>query len=137
MSEENDLLDSHDNASLSAMMLGNLKQTAPWKKFIGIIFMILGGLGAIFGLVAVFASPLAGLISLILYGVYFYLGLLLFQIGSGFSSASSNDLESAFAKQKTFWMIFGILMIISIVFVIVALVAGGSMMGSVNPSAFR
>lgn len=105
-------------------------------QFLGILFMILGGLGFIGSIISLFASPLAGLINLIIIGIYFYLGLLLFQSGNSYSSFSKTnsvgDLEASIAKQQKYWMIMGILVIVSIVFVIISLVAGGAMIASLR-----
>lgn len=124
-----------DGNQVTAKMKKELKETAPWMKFMGILMMIaigLGILGMLFALIYTF--HIIVLISLLVYIGMFYIGLVLFNVGNGYSnyvaSGSISALEKAFTEQKKYWMIVGILTIIMILLYVVAIVIGYNMGGS-------
>jgi hypothetical protein len=132
-------METLDNGAISAQVqfspkaLSDLSSTTPWMKFLAILgfivtgFMLLASLG-IFAMASQLGAAFAGIgiFYLLFSGLYGYLSLLLFQQASNIRSyLVVNDIftmETYFAKQKTFWMIIGIMVLVSIIFTIVFLV---------------
>mgnify|MGYP000277116009 CR=1 FL=1 len=138
------LLDSnYEEGGVSGSMKSSIQGTAPWMKFLGILFMVIGGLYTIAGFLALLASPLIGLLTLAMCGLYIYMGYLIFKAGSDYSSFVSTNsissLESSLKNQKTWWMITGILTIVAIVAGIGMFIFGLTMAGSAagDPEEFR
>ena len=125
-----DILDGTQETGITESMKASISGTAPWMKFMGVLFMIAGAIYVIVAIIAILASPLVGLITLAFCGLYIYLGYLIFRAGSDYSSYlasnSTHILEAAFANQKTWWKIMGILTIVGIVLGIAAGIFGAS-----------
>lgn len=114
---------SSGDANLTESMRANLREAFKWMKIVSIIQMVFIGLGALGGLLALMNNPAVGIVALGIYGLMFYVALLLFQSGQSFtnfeSTGSASNLEDCFAKQKQFWTIAGILLIVTIVLYII------------------
>ena len=127
---ENDTLDSPKNGSLSGVAIANAKATAPWMKFISIFMLVLLGLGAIGAIFSLIAMPAVGLIYLLVIGFMIYWNIQLLSMGSALSNFANaggdNFLEQFFAKQKTFYLICGIILILYIVLFLIAIFTGAS-----------
>ena len=126
-----DLLDNTQNmesGEITPNMKESMRGTAPWMKFLGVLFMVLGGIYGIFALIALFASPGAGIIALAVTALYIYMGYLMFKSGSDYSSfvntSNTSTLESSLKNQKNYWMIMGILMIVALVISFGAIIFG-------------
>lgn len=121
----------NDNSQLSPKILDDLKATAPWLKFVGTTGIVIAIL--YFIIVMVLQSELqangnGGLVGVLVAAIImFFLYLMLLQYGQNLgkfiSTRDTKELEQAFAKQRTFWMVAGIMMILALVFVVIAVIA--------------
>jgi hypothetical protein len=119
-----------------------LAATRPWVRlcsvmgFIGAGLMILAGLGLIAGGAltssssrAVGAQSFVGVMYIVMSLLYLVPSLKLWKYGTAIlhlmSTNSAADLEQALEQQRGFWKFVGILVMISIGFMIVAMVIGG------------
>jgi hypothetical protein len=145
MSTLDDSTIASNNNEISDIAINHLSGSAPWMKFIAILgfigsgFMIIGALMVIGqGAGTMPNAALIGVIYLVGGGAYGYVSVLLWQWANYISSfvltRDPRRLEAAFAKQKTWWMVVGVLTIVGIVLGIVfAAVAPGMY----NPDDFR
>ncbi|MEN8929434.1 MAG: DUF5362 family protein [Flavobacteriales bacterium] len=139
---DNLLDDNHnsDNSGITNNMKASMRATAPWMKFLGILFIVIGGIYSIISILAILGSPLGGLLSLAFSALYIYMGYLIFKSGSDYSSYVGNSntatLESALKNQKMWWTITGIMTAVVIVITIAALIFGGSMINELGGGRF-
>lgn len=120
----------HDN-QLSPKIMDDLKATAPWVRFIGIVGIVIAILYFLFALMANNSIPsdgTGGIVGLMVAAVImFALYLMLLQYGQNLSkfvaTKDIKSLEQAFAKQRTFWLIVGIMMIILLIFMVIGVIA--------------
>jgi len=120
------------NSSVSQAAVRAMKGAAPWMKFISITFFVLSLFMVIasFGLIMV--SFKIGLIFLLLTAIMIYTNVLLLGMGNSLSSYASSPaaefLDQFFKKCKTYFMIWGIFLIIYIVLILVVVITGGAVM---------
>ncbi len=108
-----------------------LRRTKGWTRFIGMLFIILGGGGVL----ASTSRSIRGLGAMagIIMVVYGLMGALYLVAGAklrGFSSAvqrlmysaQERDLEDALDRQRSFWVFIGVLMLILLVVGIIAVI---------------
>ncbi len=115
------------NSGLSAKAKEHLKGAAPWMKFVGVFFIVIGALDmlAVLGMFAMgMPFHVSMLIGITLIGLIIYCGLLVLRTGNAYGnyihSNSSDHLEKAFFAQKQYWMILGILIILFLLLLIVS-----------------
>jgi len=124
-------------------MLGSLKATRPWVKFIaivwfvGVAFMVVFGLAMITGMYTGFSMPgfptllgrVFGAFYIVMALVYVMPALYLYRYAkaiAGFQTASvMTSFENVLKQQKSFWKYFGIFIIV--VLVLYVLFIGGFM----------
>jgi hypothetical protein len=121
------------SGAVSDVAFESMRSTIPWIKFIAITGFILLGFGVISTLYQIATSygymrymGWTYVIYLVLGAVFFFLNLFLFQYANNLAhftrSKQSFDLELALEKQKTFYIISAILLIVYILVVIIALI---------------
>lgn len=130
------------NSSISPRMRATLAGLAPWLRFIGIVGLVISILALVFTLIMIVAgssilamSQVPGMaalpgffffIYLVIFGFSAYMYYLLFQAGVKLKRFAQVDdqiaLEEAFAKQKTFWTIVGVFMIIYLAIIAIAFI---------------
>ncbi|CAN5175193.1 hypothetical protein BH09BAC1_BH09BAC1_30520 [soil metagenome] len=136
------ILDQNISAegTVTPSMRGAYATMSPWLRFIGICGMI-GSVIYFIGILALLATgarafaalgafgsaPTALLLFILLFaGLMFYLSLLLYQSGGRMKAfVQYNDviaLEQAVLKQKTYWLILGVLLAIYLVIIVLAIV---------------
>lgn len=130
---------------ISGEMIEALRGTKGWVLLFGILsligagFMVLGGIGMIFGSAFMGAAGAAkggppaavfammGVFYLIFAVIYIFPGWLLIKysnaIGRLVGSGQAHDMEDALHQQRKFWKFLGVLMIVMMVLGIVAVVA--------------
>lgn len=122
-------LDSTNNA-ISQAAIKAMKGTAPWMKFIAITFFVLSLFMVIGSFGAIFISFKIGLLYLAITGIMIYTNVLLLGMGNSLGSYSSSPsgefLDQFFKKCKTYFMIWGIFLIIYIVLILVVVITGGA-----------
>lgn len=114
---ENDNVLDNDQANggqISAAAKQNLQAAATWVKVVAILAFIGGGLSAIFALIAIFGSPLVGIIQLLLVGAYIYINILLFKKASAIS-VGTLDMDSFSENFLKYWKYTVIMIIASFV----------------------
>ncbi len=104
---------------ITPKMRADLKGAAPWMKFVGIFYIIIGGLGALIPLILMTqVFDISLVVMLAMFALFIYLATLVLKMGTQYSvfldNLNSASLERAFAAQKKFWMITGILIILGI-----------------------
>ncbi len=134
-----------DNGGVTQGVVNQLARTKGWTRFIGVLVIIMGVIimlaaimgGAFLGqLTGSFGIPsqaggfVAGIVA-----VYFVIGGLYLVVGIKLNSFSStvarliysgrqSDLEDALDRQRSFWLLVGILSIILIIASLIGLLAG-------------
>lgn len=130
---------------ITGEMIDALRGTKGWVLLFGILtligagFMVLGGIGMVFGSAfmgaaggarggppaAVFAGM--GVVYLIMAVIYVFPGWFLIKyssaIGRLVSSGQAHDMEDALHAQRKFWKLVGVLMIVMMVLGIVGVIA--------------
>lgn len=116
-----------------------LRSTGNWMRFIAIVylilagFMALGSIGMIIGagtLTEQMPMPipssaiLGGSVAFLIFiGLFFYISIKLLQAGEGFRTyADTNStaaLEKGFVQHKSYWLIMGVITIITLVLMLV------------------
>ena len=111
------------NSDIEQKVITNCKDMNGWIKFLGITAIIGGGLYAI------------SIIGLIIAWLPIWMGVILLKVANGSREIADGKAESIgdmFASLKTFFILSGVLTIISIVFsVIWMLVMGIAMIGGI------
>jgi hypothetical protein len=115
------------NSDIEQKVITNCKDMNGWIKFLGITAIIGGGLYAI------------SIIGLIIAWLPIWMGVILLKVANGSREIADGKAESIgdmFASLKTFFILSGVLTIISIVFsVIWMLVMGIAMIGGIMGEA--
>jgi len=148
MSEEN-ILDANlnDGLSLGSADLANLRTSAKWAKFLGIVGFVFTGLMIVISLVMMFAmgslmseiDELSGVggvggvafgaLYLVLAIPYFFLSLFLYRFGTrtsqGVRSSDMPSISMGFEQLSKFFSVSGILMAILIGFYVLIILLGG------------
>jgi len=135
------------NGVLTGQMLGYLKESSPWLRFIGIIGYISFGIICLTAVISFFAviaaggidipglgflSGVMGVVVLLVYGltavIIFFPAHFTFKFGAYlnayFNSYAANDLETAFKNNKSLWLFYGILMIIYLAVIALSIIIG-------------
>lgn len=118
-----------------------MQQTRPWVLLFAVLAFIATGLVGLYmllSMVTMLKAPLAGMMSLLIFGIYGaiygYMGMLLLKYSSACDKFSRSkklgDLELALEAQRNFWKFAGILALIGIglgllAFLITMFVVGG------------
>ncbi len=125
-----------EDPQITPRMREAMQGASPWMKIIGILFLVIGGLYALSGLLALFASPIAGIVALAVAAVFIFCGINVLKGGNAFGSYAVTgnvaEAEKGMEGLKDFFMIYAIFMITAIVLgIIMYLTVGtmGSMMG--------
>lgn len=124
---------SHSGGGVdSQRIVRAMQQTRPWVLLFAILAFIatgLVGLNMIVGVITMLKAPLAGIMSLLIFGIYGaiygYMGMVLLKYASACDkfvrSKKLDDLESALEAQRNFWKFAGILALIGIGLAILAI----------------
>ena len=130
---------------ITGAMIDALRGTKGWVLLIGILsfigtaFMILGGVGMLFGSAFMGAAggraggpPAAmiagmGVVYLVMAVVYIFPGLFLIKyssaIGRLLGSGQAQDMEDALIQQRKFWKFMGVFFVIFLVLMVVGIIA--------------
>lgn len=132
------------NSEISPKAVDDFKASAPWMKFIailGFIFAVLAIIGALMVLSVGNGVPGVGFIAvmyLVFGGLYGYVSYLLWQwatnVGNYGLTRDPRQLETAFAKQKAWWMTVGIITIVAFFLGIIMAIAAPNIF---RPEDFR
>jgi hypothetical protein len=142
---ENQIINSEEK-TLSESMIQNIKETAPWMKFLAIMSFIGAGLIFIVSIYLLskssemkyayyygdsYEDPTIAAICFIVAAIIMcVLGAYVYKSAKGYSefctSSDVNSLETAFLMQKKYWKAVGILTIIYISLVIVLSILSAS-----------
>lgn len=130
--------------NITGEMIEALRGTKGWVLLVGILsligagFMILGGVGMMFGSAFMGAAGGAGaapagmfvgigLLYVVLAVIYVFPGLFLIRyssaIGRLLSSGQAHDMEDALNHQRKFWKLIGVLILIMMVLMVVGMIA--------------
>lgn len=124
-------LDSTNN-DVSQVAVNAMKGAAPWMKFISITFFVFSLFMVIGSFVMLMANTTIGLIYLAFTAITIYTNVVLFGMGNSLSSfaasPSAQFLDQFFKKCRTYFMIWGIFLIIYLVLILVIIVTGGTIM---------
>jgi hypothetical protein len=109
------------NSAVEEKVTTNCKDMSGWIKFLGITAIIVGGLYAL------------SIIGIIIAWLPIWIGIILLRVATGSKEVAEGKIESLgemFGSLKTFFMLSGILTIISIVFSIIwFMIMGIAMIG--------
>ncbi len=118
------------NSTVSEIAVKAMRGAAPWMKFISITFFVLSLFMVIASFAMLMASTTAGLIYLAVTAVMIYANVLLLGMGNSLSSFAASPttefLDQFFKKCKTYFMIWGIFLIVYIVLILVVVISGGA-----------
>lgn len=139
MSEEFETLDDELSATseeISPTILKLAGEIAPWIKIIAIINLSLQVLGLIQSFAQGFDMGAIIFIPLLVAGIQIGLNLALLNWGNSMSQlskeGSSNSFAQAMLKQKNYWLFLGIVIILSISFMIITILFLNSAGGTFN-----
>lgn len=116
---------------LTGSMKANLKDAFSWMRTVAILSLIMSGILVLMMIWMFSVAPsrvaedlAVALVFWVIFGVLqVFLMITLFKAGAAYKSFlqtnSASDLEMAFAKQKQFWLITGILAIIGTFFFVI------------------
>ncbi len=131
-----------ERKSVNEYGLQQVRETVPWIRFVAITafltcLLFVAGVIFVIAMMPVEVSPVAIVFYGLQLGVIFLVSFTLWQYARHLDHFTqknrAHDLELAFAKQKIFWMISGILLIMFVVIMIVGLLAGGAAFMSLYP----
>ncbi len=155
--ENTDVLDSNlgdSNLGITPEIKMYLNEAAKWANFVAIVGFVLAGLYGIIALIGMFtgmsaASQMGGgggimigyLVFILIYcGILIMMSLYLYRFASNSKMAMANNnqmnLTASMQNLKRYFKLIGILIIVMLVFVILGLIFGLSMMGSIMNSGF-
>ncbi|MEX1193003.1 MAG: hypothetical protein WED10_12690 [Brumimicrobium sp.] len=117
--------------NMSSQARETLASASGWAKAMGIIGIVFSALGIIAGIVLLFASPLIGIIYLIIYAIFIYVWSLLVGQANSISSGVL-DMDKFAVNYKKFWQISVIILIVMFVLGIIAALVGQSMFSSIG-----
>lgn len=140
----------NNQPGVSPLAAQNMRATAPWMIFVGVMFLLSGAMMVLTGIAIFFGSDQYKSIDMenmfLLMGAFYLIGGLMF-VGCGillisggsklstFSKFPSHlGLESFTAKQKIFWVVMGAFWIVSIIMVIGVIAMAGRMASLVGNS---
>ena len=133
-------------AALTDKMLSYLRQASPWLRFVGIVGFIFTGFTALSGFSMIFmsgtmadtfnflgmggaASALNAFMIIIIFGsavILFFMSLYSYRFGEKIrrynNTGRDEDLELGFKNNKSYWKLYGIIMIVSLAFIVLAVV---------------
>ena len=134
-------------AALTEKMLLLLKEASPWIRFVGIVSIIFAVSTMVSGITTLAASSSAaqafdmmgmgelGTAVTVFMGLFIigagvitlFLGIYSFKFGdrikSYFNTGADADLEIAFKNSKSYWKLYGIIMIITLAFIALVIIA--------------
>ena len=130
--------------NITGEMIEAIRGTKPWVLLVGILsligagFMVLGGVGILFGSAFMGAAggegvPQPGMligmgVGYIIFAIiYIFPGLFLIRyssaIGRLLSSGQAQDMEDALNQQRKFWRLIGILVVVMMVIMVLGVIA--------------
>lgn len=133
-----------DVTTASDRLIESAAATRPWVMLVAIFLFFMVGLMLLFSLFILFsASDLGVATSASIFGtystmaaLYFALAYFLFKyakaLGRFLESEQTDDFEDAFEAQKSFWKLFGIILLISLVLgigMVVLVIFAGALAG--------
>lgn len=128
-----DVLDSGSKIqqiTVNARVSADLNTAATWAKFLSIFQIVILGLGMLGGIFILIASPLAGIITLGLYGFMMYTAIVLLRFGNSIknslTSSSQSEFEIAIQNLGLWFKIIGIMTIVIIALYIVMFIVIGT-----------
>ncbi len=96
------LLDSNEQQGeglkVTKYVINDLKTAAQWGNFLAIIQIIFIGLAMLMSLIALLASPIAGIIGLGIYGFMLYTAITLLQFGSRIKESLNSSKQTVFEQ---------------------------------------
>jgi ribose/xylose/arabinose/galactoside ABC-type transport system permease subunit len=133
---ENETLDNlgANGSGISTKAKADLKSAYSWVMVIAILGFIAGGLMALFGIFALVASVVSGLITIAMAAVYIYMAMLLLKQANAVKN-DTPDMETFASSYLMYWKIIVILLILSVLFVIISYFTVASQVSSV-PNQF-
>lgn len=116
------LLDSNEQQGeglkVTKYVINDLKTAAKWGNFLAIVQIIFIGLAMLLSLIALLASPIAGIIGLGIYGFMLYTAITLLQFGTrikeSLNSSKQTVFEQGIEKLGLWFKIMGIMTIVII-----------------------
>ncbi len=118
-----------------------LAKSKGWMKFLGVMGMIFPALGIVVSLGMMMVNPIVGIMTLAINGFSIWISFLLFSAGKKFDEAltlgSATAAEEGNRKLGTWFMVLGILLIVTIVIWALMFLFMGSMMTQMMMGGMR
>jgi len=118
-----EVLDNNQSSAvLTDQTIAHMKASSPWMTFLAVMAIISGSFMALAGIFGMMASPLIGLIYLVVAGVYIYCGTLILGMGKNMKvyaqDRSPASMELFFKNHKIMSIISGVIIILYILVII-------------------